>query len=466
MKQRISYQLAPSRFTAWIAGLVLLCSAGCSIASYGIGGGNVWMTLILPLAAGLLYALILLISGREHLYRTAIPLALWLVLLAATSAVPGGWLTALVWAAALIVLIVYDRTFRGKISTRWPAGLILLVLLALEVWLARTALTAQMGSAAWFGAANRCCLALGIFLTIAFMRRHDDGAYHPIWGDRADGRRIRDIPPITYVTPYIMPDRNGANNSIRSCFEITEAEKYIHAKRREGLTNFGFTHVFLASYVRAVAQYPALNRFLSGQHIYTRDNDIQFCMIIKKDMTLEAPDTAIKLHLSPSDNANDVYDKFNAAVEEVKNAPLDSTFDKTAQVLKLIPGVLLKFTVWVLKVLDYFGLLPGFLLEVSPFHGSVFFTSMGSLGIEPVIHHLYNFGNLPMFIAFGRKRRQTELDENGEPVSRRYVDYTVNIDERTVDGFYYASALRYFHRLVTNPTVLDEKPETVVRDID
>ena len=52
--------------------------------------------------------------------------------------------------------------------------------------------------------------------------------------------------------------------------------------------------------------------------------------------------------------------------------------------LTLIPGVFLKFTVWLLKTLDYFGMLPKFLLEVSPFHGSLFFTSMGSLGIPPI----------------------------------------------------------------------------------
>ena len=49
----------------------------------------------------------------------------------------------------------------------------------------------------------------------------------------------------------------------------------------------------------------------------------------------------------------------------------------------LIPGVVLKFTVWLLRTLDYFGLLPQFLLEVSPFHGSLFLTSMGSLCIFP-----------------------------------------------------------------------------------
>ena len=39
------------------------------------------------------------------------------------------------------------------------------------------------------------------------------------------------------------------------------------------------------------------------------------------------------------------------------------------------------------------------------------------------------------------------------------------MDERTVDGFYYASALHYMTRIYRNPWVLDERPETVAEDI-
>ncbi len=69
---------------------------------------------------------------------------------------------------------------------------------------------------------------------------------------------------------------------------------------------------------------------------------------------------------------------------------------------------------------------------------------MGSLGIPPIVHHLYNFGNLPVFVAFGRKYRKVELDLQGKPVTRRYVDFVMNTDERIVDGFYYATVMKYF----------------------
>ena len=71
-----------------------------------------------------------------------------------------------------------------------------------------------------------------------------------------------------------------------------------------------------------------------------------------------------------------------------------------------------------------------------------------------------------MFLAFGAKRRAVELDKEGKPVERKYIDYKVVTDERIVDGFYYASVLKYFHKIARRPTVLDNPPEEVVQDID
>ena len=82
------------------------------------------------------------------------------------------------------------------------------------------------------------------------------------------------------------------------------------------------------------------------------------------------------------------------------------------------------------KTLDYFGMLPTFLTDLSPFHGTVIFTSMGSLGIPPIVHHLYNFGTLPMFIAFGAKRKAVERHRAGQAVVRQDMAIMAVMGER------------------------------------
>ena len=378
----------------------------------------------------------------------------------------GRMLIALSWLALICFGLIYtDITSGARLHRAWLLFPVMLFPLATILYYNRQAIFLQDWPAVIQLLPNTL-LFLGATVLIFAIRIDPAGEYHPTWGDRVDGRRIRSLPPVNYIIPYIMVNRNGSSNLFEEAFEITNVDRYIRQKRREGLTNFGIMHVFLTAYCRGVAKYPGVNRFIAGQKIYSRGEDIQFCMTIKKDMTTDGAETEIKLHLSPRDTVYDVYKKMNDAIVKVKNTPLDAGVDNTAYALTMIPGVVLKFFVWFLKTLDYFGLLPKFLLEVSPFHGSIFFTSMGSLGIPPVYHHLYDFGNLPVFGSFGCKRRALELQEDGTVVQRKYIDFRFTLDERTVDGFYYAAFLKYYKRLIQHPEVLDEAPAEIVKDMD
>lgn len=424
-----------------------------------------WSQILLPICAALLYAAIALLDGKERFYRAAVPVGMVALYFcfAITNFAFSKMVTTLFWTALVFYAVIDTYIVTGK------AGLVLLLLplhaapLAALLYLRRNALLAGRWTDP--GILPDLLMIFGLMIAVLAIRLHAAGEYHPIWGDRSDGRRLRTLQPMAQVSPYIMVTRNTSTNFFTDAFEISHVERYIRQKRREGMTSFGLIHVLLACYVRALAKYPGLNRFVAGQKVYSRGEDVQFCMAIKKEMSTGSPETVIKVHLSPRDTAADVYRKLNAVVENVKSTPLDSTFDNTAGILTLIPGVLLKSVVWFLKTVDYFGGLPKFLLEVSPFHGSVFFTSMGSLGIPPIYHHLYDFGNLPVFGSFGCKRRAMEVQEDGSVVPRKYVDCKFTMDERIADGFYYATFFKYYKRLIARPEVLDDPPEEVLSDI-
>lgn len=277
-------------------------------------------------------------------------------------------------------------------------------------------------------------------------------------------RRVKTISPMAKLVPYIMPTRTGSQNFIFDKINLTQIEKYIKKKQAEGLKNFNLMHVLIAAYVRTCSQRPAINRFIRGQRVYTREL-VEISLTIKKEMTLESPDTVVKIVLDPSATANDVYDALNEKIETYRQEK-DSGFDKLTKVMNAIPGFLLRFAVWVLKGLDYIGWLPKALTDLSPFHGSFFITSMGSLGIPPVVHHLYDFGTVPAFCSFGTKQREFKINPDGSVYKYSYVDVTYNLDERICDGFYYASALKYMRGLFKKPEVLDNPPEQVFKDID
>ena len=285
------------------------------------------------------------------------------------------------------------------------------------------------------------------------------------FGDRKDGRRVRTMSPMSYVIPYIMRTRNDAQNQIADTIDITEADKFLREMRAKGYKSISVLHVFIAAYIRAISMRPGINRFCSGQKIYHR-NTIEINMAVKKEMSLDAPDTMIKVRFEPTDTITDVYEKFNAVVEKATAEDSNTDFDKTARWLTRLPGILFRGTVHLLEFLDYHGWLPQALLDVSPFHGSMIITSMGSLGIPPIYHHLYNFGNLPVFISYGLKYHKNVMNANGAVERRTMIDVKVVTDERICDGFYFASALKLIRKFVASPALLTTPPETVIEDID
>ena len=283
------------------------------------------------------------------------------------------------------------------------------------------------------------------------------------FGDRKEGRRLRSITPLMAFTPYIMRDRSDACNYFEGEVDITETDRWLREQRRAGWKGLGMLHLFIAAYVRVVSHMPGLNRFVSGQRVYAR-NEILVNMMGKYSVEPDSPETCAKVVFEPSDTIYDIYKKMNDAVEEIRSGDSSGT-ENAASVFMKIPRLVLKFAVWLIRVFDYFDWLPRALLNVSPFHGSMIITDLGSLGIPPIYHHIYNFGNLPVFLAFGAKRRVTELDRHGQPVEHKYVDYKIVCDERICDGSYYASAFKYLRYYLKNPDELTHPPESVVEDI-
>ena len=347
MKSSIHFYVSPKNGFAWLMALCLSLSAVSRIVLFGMDllPGSVWWRLVLPVAATLLYVLIVMCQGKEQFYKTAIPV--WMLALFAAiwakDALGSRTMVWLFWISLFFYAFLYTDITSGLwVHRAWILFPLILLPLAGVFYYNRQAIF-QKDWDAVLSLLPNTLLFLGCTLLVFAIRVHPAGEYHPTWGDRVDGRRIRTLPPANMIAPYIMVNRNGSSNLYEEHFEITAAERYIRNKRREGLTNFGILHLFLACYCRAVAKYPGVNRFIAGQRIYSRGEDIQFCMTIKKDMSTDGAETEIKLHLSPRDTAYDVYQKMNREIAKVKSTPLDAGVDNVAFALTMVPGVLLKF---------------------------------------------------------------------------------------------------------------------------
>ena len=290
-------------------------------------------------------------------------------------------------------------------------------------------------------------------------------SYKRRFGDRKDGRMLRSLPGFNKFIPFIMPTKNDALNAYEEAFEVTTVDRRLRQLRVNGYKGIGFLHFIIAAYIRVISRFPGFNRFVVGRRVFSAGDDIAIVMTVKRSLAIDATETTIKVHFKPTDTIFDVYRKMNEKINEIKISEDNNGTEDFADAVARLPRFLIRFAIQVLRILDYFGLLPEALTEISPFHGSLIVTDLGSLRIGPVYHHIYNFGTLPVFIAFGAKRHAYEINRQGQVVDNKYIDVKVVMDERTIDGHYFAQGLQAMRYLFLHPEILEVPPTQVIDDI-
>ena len=181
-------------------------------------------------------------------------------------------------------------------------------------------------------------------------------------------------------------------------------------------------------------------------------------------MTDDADETTVKFYFNGTENIFEIKEKISQLILENKKEEKNNGTDKTARILTFIPIPLVRLAIKIIKWLDKYGHLPKWLIKVSPFHTSCYVTNVGSLGIDSIYHHLYNFGTTSMFFAIGKKKK-SYMYEDDEIKQERVVNLAFVGDERICDGHYYANSFRILNRLLSHPEMLETNISEIVEDI-
>lgn len=282
-----------------------------------------------------------------------------------------------------------------------------------------------------------------------------------MFGLRSDGRKLKTLGPFFRVIPHVMKERSDAHVYYTQDLPLKSLDTYISKKEEEGI-RMSYMNIIYAALVRMLAEKPALNRFVMDGRTYAR-NGITISLAIKKEMTEEIEETTLKIPFTGSENIFEVKEKLDSTIAKNKDLSAENSTDRLAKLLSLVPDWLFKFIVNILMFLDKHGMMPKAVINASPFHTSAFLTNVGSLGIDAIYHHLYNFGTTGVFLAMGKKKK-AYIYEDDNIVQEKTISLAWVADERICDGFYYANALKSFYRYMKKPELL-EKNITPKEDI-
>ena len=113
---------------------------------------------------------------------------------------------------------------------------------------------------------------------------------------RSDGYLLKDLKPFEKIIPYVMEKRSDAQNFSKQIFPAESIDKYILEKKQNGY-NFSYMHVFIAAYVRVIAERPQLNRFVMNNQIYQRKK-IYVSMAVKRSLRDDGEETTVKFEFT------------------------------------------------------------------------------------------------------------------------------------------------------------------------
>lgn len=277
-----------------------------------------------------------------------------------------------------------------------------------------------------------------------------------MFGYRRDGKKAKNLQPFFYVIPHVMKTRCDSQVYFKIDIPLENIDKYIDEKSSQGI-KMSYMNVIYAALVRILAERPYLNRFVMNGKIYDR-NEIYISLAIKKSLTDDGQETTIKLPFTGKENIFEIKEKLDSTIEKNKDKTQANDTDILATILSHTPTTLVGIFISFMKLLDKYGLLPKLVLKASPFHTSLFLTNVGSLGIDYIYHHLYDFGTTSLFFAMGKKKKSYIYEED-EIKESKCISLGFVGDERICDGYYYASSLKLLTRLLRKPELLETNPK-------
>lgn len=275
------------------------------------------------------------------------------------------------------------------------------------------------------------------------------------FGDRRDGRLLRELDSMHFIVPLIYPNRCDNEAYISERIDLTNINAYLK-KKNENETVFPYTmfHVVVAALVKALTLRPKMNRFICNKNIYQR-NEVSAAFVVKKLFSDDGGEALAFLHTKEEDTIDTLHEKLFKQISSCRGDSVDRSTD-SMDILNKMPRFLAKFLVWVITILDKHGWCPDFLIGTDPYYSSVILSNLGSIRLKCGYHHLTNWGTTSVFCIIGEKKLAPFYADDGSVTMKESVTLGLTIDERIADGYYYAKTVRLLKHLLENPELLEQ----------
>lgn len=266
------------------------------------------------------------------------------------------------------------------------------------------------------------------------------------FGDRRDGKRVRDIHGFQNILIDFKPNRCDSVVYMNVDIDMTNFVKYMRDLKKEH-KDLTFFHGLVQLMGKTVYSRPYLNRFIANSTMYEH-NKVQLASTIKEEFSDGSVEALMVIDVEPDDTLLDISKKTHEKVDRIRHKQ-SSDIDSTADMVGKLPLYLRKIVTGFLKWLDKHGWLPKSLMDDNIYYSTAILSNLGTFKTNGIYHNLTNFGTSSMLITFG------EIKEVSK--GKWMMNFGATLDERIADGFYFCKALKLIEYMCANPELLMEK---------
>ena len=273
-------------------------------------------------------------------------------------------------------------------------------------------------------------------------------------GDRFDAKYLKNTDSMHFIMPFMFPNRCDNETFFTFRIDLTQVNEYVRQKNAaDPEYKYNLFQCLIAAALKTITLRSKLSIFIHDRKMYKR-NEISAAFTVKQEFTDEGGEVLAFIHSKPDWTIDDLHNELHRQLLKLKNKsyadPSSGFMNKFNSLPKFISRPVLRLVCYLEKK----GKIPRALVETDPYHSTVNFANLGSIGLPGGFHHLTNWGTTSMFIVVGKADR-LPFFENDEVVFKDAVDLGITMDERIADGYYFSKSMKMMQYFLEHPEMLE-----------
>ncbi len=273
-------------------------------------------------------------------------------------------------------------------------------------------------------------------------------------GDRFDAKYLKDTDSMHFIMPFMFPNRCDNETFFSFKIDLTRVNEYIAKKNADHPEyKYNLFQCLIAATLKTITLRSKLSIFIHDRKMYKR-NEISAAFTVKQEFSDDGGEVLAFIHSKPDWTIDDLHNELHRQLLKLKNKSYVDESTGVMDKFNKLPKFISRPIISAICGLEKKGMILPALVETDPYHSTVNFANLGSIGLPSGYHHLTNWGTTSLFVVVGKAGRMP-FYENDQVVFKDGVELNMTVDERIADGYYFSKSMKILQYFLQNPELLD-----------